>query len=197
MKHVGLMALVVVSLFGCAPAQYSAEELSQRKAQQIEGVVTEQSRGSFVLKDAAGEEKIFRTGQLTQYIPPDYRSLAGDTVRVTYQEVWEASGKAKRAVLQLAPLSIPDKNKPLSNPVQGKVVSIGKGSSRHSKSFLLKVPDRQDAIPFYIRSGNIEAESLVTEEVIGAAVEIVSRRVPILRGNAYLYEAEKVSVAGR
>jgi hypothetical protein len=133
---------------------------------------------------------------LTQYIPLNYRSLAGDTVRVTYQEVWEDSGKVKRAVLQLAPISIPDTNKPLSNPVQGEIVGVGKGSSRHSKSFLLKVPDRQDAIPIYIPFGS-EAESLSREDVVGAKVEISSRRVPIIRGNAYLYEAEKVSVVGQ
>lgn len=197
MRRVWFLAVIVASLVACAPTQYSAEELARRKAQQIEGVVIQQSRGSFVLKDATGEEKIFRTGELTQYIPLDYRSLAGDTVRVTYQEVWEDSGKAKRAVLQLAPISIPDRNKPLPNPVQGEIVGIGKGSSRHSKSFLVKVPAQQDAIPIYIPFGNIEAESLLTEDVIGARVEINSRRVPILRGNAYLYEAEKVSVVGK
>ena len=197
MKHIGLMAIMIVSLLGCAPTQYSEEELSQRNAQQIEGVITEQSRGSFVLKDAQGEEKIFRTGELTQYIPPDYRSLADDTVRVTYQEVWENSGKAKRAVLQLAPISIPDQNKALLNPIQGEIVGLGKGSSRHSKSFLVKVPGQQDAMLIYIPFGNIEVNSMLTEDIIGAKVEIVSKRVPILRGNAYIYEAEKVAVAGK
>lgn len=196
MRRVGPLVVLVASLVGCAPAQYSTEELSRRNAQQIEGVVTEQSRGSFVLKDTTGEEKIFRTGELTQYIPPDYRSLAGDTVRVTYQEVWEDSGKVKRAVLQLAPISIPDKNRPLTNPIQGEIVSVGKGSSRHSKSFLLKVPSHQDAIPIYIPFGS-EAETMSREDVIGAKVEVISRRVPIIRGNAYLYEAEKVSVVGK
>jgi hypothetical protein len=166
MKHIGLMAVMIVSLLGCAPAQYSAEELSQRNAQHIEGVITEQSRGSFVLKDTEGEEKIFRTGELTQYMPPVYRSLEGDTVRVTYQEVWENSGKAKRAVLQLAPIVIPDKNKPLPNPIQGEIVGLGKGSSRHSKSLLVKVPGEQDAILIYIPFGNTEVNSLLTDNLV-------------------------------
>jgi hypothetical protein len=199
MNRIWITALFLFTLLGCAPVEYSAQDLAQRGAKQVEGVVTKQSRGSFVLKDTAGEEKIFRTGELTQYMPPDYRSLDGDTVRVTYEESFQDSGKLKRSVLQLAPMHIPDKNKQWPNPIRGEIIRVGKGSVQHSNSLLMQLPGQQDATPIYIPFDKVLIEingkpGALPAEVTGKRAEITARRIPIYRGNGYLYEAEKITI---
>jgi hypothetical protein len=200
MNRFWILALSLCTLFGCAPVEYSAQDLALRGAKQIEGVVTKQSRGSFVLKDTAGEEKTFRTGELTQYMPPDYRSLDGDTVRVAYAESFQNSGKLKRSVLQLAPIHIPDKNKQLPNPIRGEIVRVGKGSAQHWNSLLVQIPGREDALPIYNPSyASIPIEingkpGPLPAEIVGKHAEVIARRIPILRGNSYLYEAEKIAI---
>ncbi len=199
MKRFLLITLLLTALFGWAPVVSSAQDLAQRGAKQIEGVVTKQSRGSFILKDAAGEEKTFRIGKRTQYLPADYRSLDGDTVRVGYVESFGNTGKLKRSVLQIAPIAIADKNQPLPNPIRGEIVRYGKASSHYWDSLLVQIPGQEDAIIIYLPNDTIPIEingkpGTLPGKVAGKRAEIVARRIPIKRGNAYLYEAEKVAI---
>lgn len=204
--------LFVFALVSCAPAQYSAADLARLGAKTVEGVVTKQSRGSFVLKDGSGTEKTYRTGQLTQYIPVDYHSQQGDKVRVVFQESWERSGDMKLAVLQLAAVKVAEQNRQLPNPIEGKVVAAGRGSSRYTASLLLKMPGRQNALPIYVSSktkfevhGGLKtlepingylyaADNFDVNTIVGEKARVTAKRIAILRGNAYIYVAERVVV---
>lgn len=190
------LALVV----GCVPRQYSQEDLASRGAKDVQGVVTKQSRGSFVLKDDFGGEQIYRTGELTQYIPVDYRSLEGDQVRVVFEEVWERSGRLKLAVLQLELVELAEENQPLASPVTGEIVAVDRGSAKFVKSILLKIADMEEALPIYVSPQAIiqldgetrSAEEFAFENLVGRKVSVSAEREPIFRGNAYIYATKHI-----
>jgi len=194
---------LLFGLLSCAPPHYSAEALAARHAQTSSGVVVKQSRGSFILREATGEEILFRTGELTEYIPPDYRSQQGDDVSVTYEEVRERSGRAKLAVLQLESLQVAAANLPLASPLTGTVVGIGKGSYRHAVSLLVRPQGAETTVQVYIpRNCPVTLDRGVFfdgttdpgwSRLTGSTAEIALERVPIYRGNAYLYQATAVT----
>ncbi|MBE0596088.1 MAG: hypothetical protein IH614_02320 [Desulfuromonadales bacterium] len=198
-----ILSFLLSALAGCAQPHYTAEDLLWLRAKTVEGVVSTQSRGSFGIKDAAGEETIFRTGELTQYLPENYRSQPGDRVEVAYQEVRENSGRVKLAVLQLKALTIADANMPPTNPLQGTFLDLGRGSMQYYRSFFLQPPAGEEPLQIYlVASTPIEwdgqtwtADSLphqTWEEAIGYPVQVSVKRLPILRGNAYIYEASRL-----
>jgi len=194
------LLLLVFSLAACTPSQYSAADLARLDAKEVKGMVTKQSRGSFILKDRTGEERTYRTGQLTQYIPVDYRSQKGDEVRVVFQKVWERSGHLKLAVLQLAVLKVAEQNKKLPNPITGTLVATGRGSVKYAASILLKMPGKTDALPIYVPwTVKIEAEGqskgmndFNLKRIVGKKVQVIADRTPISRGNAYIYVANRI-----
>ena len=194
-------------LTACAPPHYAPADLAAANAQTVQGQVVKQSLGSFVLADADGAEKIYRTGELTEYIPVGYRSQQGDTVRVAYTEVWESSGRAKLAVMQLEALNVPDANRAPAGPVEGEIVSFGKGSLSYMRSFFLRTAGREDALPVYVHdlntsvdlaemdkvltAGGLDAERWDT--MLGKQFSVTMKRMPILRGNGYIYVAESIA----
>jgi len=197
-----IVFLIVLPMLhsGCTPRQYSPEDLQRLNAKKENGVVVQQSRGSFVLRTNAGEEAIYRTGELTQYIPEGYRSLKGDQVQVTYQEMWERSGKIKSAVLQLEAIFVPDENQPLSNPLEGVIVFVDRGSSQYAKAIYLKESNQEEALPLYfptsarliIGGKSISTENFNYDELIDKNAKITSTRKPILRGNGYIYVIDEL-----
>lgn len=198
-----LGGLLVVLLAGCAPRRYTPEDLIWLRAKSIEGVVAKQSRGSFVLQEEAGQETTFRTGEMTQYIPEGYRSQQGDKVEVIYQEVQENPARVKLVVLQLKALTVAEQNKELANPIAGEFLGLGRGSMQYYRSFFLKIPQSSDPLHLYlVASTPIEwdgktwtADSLPAqtwEDAAGYPIEVTARRLPILRGNAYIYEAVRI-----
>lgn len=189
-RFAGRVFLLLVSLgiVSCGLPQYTAYDLEAKGAKEIQGVVSKEGRGTFLLTDSTGVENKYCTGQMTQYIPPDYRSQEGDTVRVAFSESIERSGKTKRTVLQLESVAIPEKNKALPH-ISGEIVSTGRGSSRHSLSIVLRDIDGNDSFPIYIRAPSA-ANSMLNyrEDLVGKEISVDLRRVPIFRGNAYIYE---------
>ncbi|MBN1141348.1 MAG: hypothetical protein JXB25_06085 [Deltaproteobacteria bacterium] len=196
--------LVVLVAFGCGPARYDKEDLANQKVKEVRGVITKQSRGSFVLRDDQEKEITFRTGECTQYIPENYRSQMGDRVRVTFQEVCGRSDPAKKilAVLQLEAVEIPDYNQPLPNPIEGEVLRVRRGSSVHSRSLVLKRPDAEKPLIVYVHNraeirirGDLEeAATFNLESLVGKKLRVTAKPVPIFRGNAYIYETFLVEV---
>lgn len=204
-KILNLIVFLIVFLpifSGCVPRQYSPEDLQHLNAKKENGVVIQQSRGSFALITSTGEETTYRTGELTQYIPENYRSQEGDRVQVTYQEIWERSGRIKYAVLQLGAISVPDENKALANPLSGIIVSVNRGSAQYAKTILLKLPNREEALPLYVSPNTdliIDGNIIPTENynfagLIDRNARIISSRKPIFRGNAYIYVIDKLEI---
>ena len=193
--------LVPVVLTACAPPQYSAADLASLQAKEVRGVVTKQSRGSFILKDSGGKEETYRTGQLTQYMPVEYRSQEGDEVRVAFKESLENTGRLKRSVLQLEALEVAPRNKQLANPIDGEVVATGHGSALYPSSFLLKRAGEEDSMPVYVAmQAKIVVDGKETQVVdgfsfsrlVGKQVKVTAERLPIFRGNAYIYVAQRI-----
>ena len=84
MNMKAIIAIVIVCVLSACAPKYSNEDLSKLNDKKITGTITKQSLGSFVLKDEEGKEKTYRTGQLTEYMPTDYRSSREDVVEVTF-----------------------------------------------------------------------------------------------------------------
>lgn len=199
-----LLVPLVLFLSSCAPAKYTEADLTAQYARFTEGIVVKQSLGSFILKDQAGEEMLFRTGELTQYIPENYRSLKGDTVKVAYKEIRQTYGREKRAVLQLHSVTVAPQNLPLANPLTGKIVDIGRGSMTHFASIIVK-PDNSDLVfqvyilvnskvmlddkPFF--NGTVDPE---WSRLKGYFAKVEVERVPVLRGNGYIYQTSNIVV---
>lgn len=186
----------------CAPPHYTAADLATQNARYTEGTVVKQSRGSFILRDNAGAERTFRTGQLTQYIPENYRSLEGDRVKVSYKEIWESSGLAKLAVLQLQSLAVAPQNRPLENPLTGTIVGVGRGSSSHVASLIIRPQNSPSAVQVYLLFNGkvlLGKDSFFGSDpnpswsrLVGYTAETNVERVPILRGNGYIYQTKAV-----
>lgn len=209
-KNIGVSlatTFLLCILAACAPPHYTSADLATANARTVKGLVSKQSLGSFVLADADGNETIFRTGELTEYIPDGYRSLQGDTVRVTYTEVWESSGRAKLAVMQLEAINVPEANRAPTGPVAGEIVSFGKGSLSYMRSFYLRTAEREDALPVYVHDLNTSVDlaemdkvtpagGLATErwdDMIGKHFLVKMERMPVLRGNGYIYVAKSIA----
>ncbi len=203
--RVVVLLWLVFALAACAPPQYSAADLARLEAKQISGVVTKQSLGSFVLTEDSGTEMTFRTGQLTQYLPGDYRSLAGDRVRVAYQESWERSGRMKLSVLQLEAVEIAPANRPPTAPLGGEVVAAGRGSALYASSFLLKLPGAEEAVPIYVSAAtkivadgvDTAAEGFDFGQIVGKKAQVTVERIPVVRGNGYILVARRLVVNQR
>lgn len=194
--------ILALAMVGCVKRDYSPADLKTLDAKKDRGIVIEQSLGSFILMNDSGKETLYRTGELTQYIPLGYRSQKDDQVRVVYQEIWESSGRVKKAVLQLEALTVPEKNKQLSSPVQGQILGVGRGSMRFSNVLLIKTSGNEEAIPLYVsRSTTVKsskktdlAEKLDLRSYTEKSAEVFFRREPIFRGNAYIYVAEEIVI---
>lgn len=197
-----LLLILSALLLGACAAHYSAADLAARNARFTEGTVVKQSLGSFILKDQAGKEILFHTGQLTQYIPEGYRSLKGDTVKVAYQEVSPSYGRVKRAVLQLQSLHVAAQNLPPSKPLCGKIVAIGRGSANHSVSILIKPADSDLAVPVYLFFNckiTLNSKPFFTgtadpewRRLQGYSATVKLERIPVLRGNGYIFQTKSV-----
>lgn len=195
--------LMVVLIASCSPANYSAQDLERLQAKSVYGEITTQSRGSFSLTDKSGDKKTYRTGERTQYIPQNYRSQKDDSVRISFREIRESSGRVKLVVLQLESINIPEKNMAPGKPLKGVIVSVERGSTRHAKSFFLKVDSSENAYRVYIPTGSkanisVDGKPLDTvnsrwEELVGKKTEIKVVHAPILRGNGYIYETDEVN----
>lgn len=196
-----LMLLVVVLLSACAPAIYTETQLAERGARNVTGVVVKQSRGSFVLRTDAGTEATYRTGEMTQYLPADFRSQEGDRVRVAYREVLERSGRIKLEVLQLEAVVIAEKNRQLPNPIVGSVVLIGPGSMKYARLISVRYAEGAEPLSIFIPN-EFTAVSREGQEVtisdwnslVGTEVAVTAQRVPILRGNAMNYVAQRIEL---
>lgn len=196
------LLLTTFFIYGCAgPRHYTQDDLMRLNAKEVRGVVTKQSLGSFVLTDETGEEKTYRTGQVTQYIPVDYRSQEGDKVRLSIQEVWERSGRLKLTVLQLEALDVPEKNQFISKSFDGKIVSFGRSSISYIKSLLIKQAGEEEATVVYISSKTkvgLSGETYTSNQInwdksLNEEVQVTLKRVPVRRGNGYIFVAEEVS----
>ena len=199
-----VLGLGILVAFGCGPARYDKADLADPKVKEIRGVVIKQSLGSIVLQDDGGMEKTLRTGECTQYIPDDYRSQQGDRVRVAFREVVGRSDVTKKifAVLQLEALEIPDYNQPLPNPIEGVVLRYKYGSASHFRKMFIKLTGSEDEIPIYIHvkaeindhGKQWEVNSSGLNKLIGKMVQVDGKRIPIARGNGYIYETYLITV---
>lgn len=194
----GTVLGLAVTLVACAPARYTPEELTRLGARESIGEVVKQSRGSFSLH-AAGGERTFRTGEATEYLPADYRSQAGDRVRVVFREVLERSGRIKYEVLQLEALAIAAGNRQLPNPIVGRIVAIGAGSVGYARQIAVRYRDDAEPLPIYLPSeglavlrGEGAEEVFDWNRLIGSEVAVTAERVPIRRGNALIYVARTI-----
>lgn len=196
-----VLAVLVLSLgfAGCAP-NYSSQDLNRMNAIETIGIVTEQSRGSFVLQQESGEERIFRTSQSTQYVPENFRSQKDDKVKVTFIEIMEHSGKIKSSVMKLEALEVAPQNIPPSEPIVGVILSTARGSSRHVTSILVEENDTENRYNIYVpsmsnvlkREGNssyLNVDKYQWYNAKGKKVAVKIKNTPILRGNGYVYEA--------
>ena len=193
----GIFALALLA--ACAPPVYTPERLRQIGALELRGAVSQQSRGSFVLKADDGSETIFRTGEMTQYLPENYRSQQDDVVRVAYHEVLERSGRVKHEVLQLEAIAVAAKNRQLPNPIVGTLVAVGPGGFNFSRQIAVRYSPEAEPVAIYLpgldlivlRKGK-ETSVSDWKELIGSEVAVTARRIPIVRGNALLYVGEKI-----
>lgn len=203
------MALIVSA---CSPKQYTETDLKELNAKTVKGVVTKQSRGSFIVKDKAGEEFLLNTGQSTQYIPALYRSQINDEVRVTFHESWRSNGQLLRAVLQLESIYVPEDNLAPSEPLNGTIVAIQKGSTKYETSIILQTKSKEDPYLIYIpKTNNVlkvngkiisfssshytnSRKSYPFADLIGGETQVSIKHAPILRGNAYVFEAVEIEV---
>jgi len=178
-----------ILLVSCGHPQYRPEDLAARDGKEIRGVVSKQGRGTFLLAGQDGVENKYCTGEMTQYLPEDYRSQEGDSVRVVFTESWENTGKLKRTVLQLEAVSIPEKNL-ARQEIAGEIVAVGRGSARHSRSISVKSPADAEALPIYIPFYTpVDTMLTANRDLVGKKVKVNLRRIPIYRGNGYIYEA--------
>jgi hypothetical protein len=195
----GIALLAAALLAACAPAVYTPQQLTQLKAKETVGNVVKQSRGSFVLRSDDGREQIYRTGEMTQYLPADYRSQQDDKVRVAYREVLERSGRIKYEVLQLEALAIPERNRQLPNPIVGRIVAIGPGGYNYARQIAVRYSEAAEPLAIYLPNLDLVVlrgaqETFVSDwdSEIGREVSVTAKRIPILRGNAFLYVAQKI-----
>lgn len=191
--------LLAALLAACAPAAYTPERLSQLGALEINGVVVKQSRGSFALRDDDGNERTFRTGEMTQYLPADYRSQEADRVRVAYQEVLGSSGRFRYVVLQLEALAVAEQNRQLPNPIVGTIVATRAGSISYARLIAVRYAETAEPLPIYLPLDGLvvlvgERPELISDwdQQVGRQVSITAERIPILRGNGLIYVAKKV-----
>jgi hypothetical protein len=192
--------LTFALLAACIPA-YTPEYLQQIGAKEDSGLVVKQSHGSFVLKTENGTETIFRTGQMTQYLPAKYRSGQGDSVRVAYHDVLERSGRVKHEVLQLEAITIAEQNRQLPNPIVGTVVATGHGSIDYSVRIAVRYRDDAEPLPIYLPISTVSvtrdgqpAAIAFWSSLVGSQVSVVAERIPIRRGNALIYVAKSIDV---
>ncbi len=190
-------------LSGCGPRHYTPQQLNNIGAKTVEGYVSLQSLGGFVLTDQAAQEISFRTGEMTQYIPEGYRSQKNDVVKVTFTETPTNSGEVKRTVLQLESLKVPDENRLPSEFIEGVLVSKYRSSFRYVTSFYLRTESDKD--PYVIFISNSESKVIVDGKPVETAYfnfdKILNKKVqvnlsyrPILRGNAYIILATNLIV---
>lgn len=193
--------LAVALLAACAPAVYTDAQLAARGAKEVSGVVVKQSRGSFVLRTDDGREATYRTGEMTQYLPVEFRSQEADRVRVAYRDVLERSGRTKFEVLQLEALEIAERNRQLPNPIVGPIVLLGPGSMKYSRLIAVRYAEGAEPLSIFIPidfAATFEGGKQVTiddwDKLVGREVAVTAERVPILRGNAMHYVAKRLDL---
>ena len=138
---------------------------------------------------------------MPQSPPAEFRSQEGDQVRVAYREVLERSGRTKLEVLRLEAVVIAEKNRQLPNPIVGTVLLIGPGSMKYSRLISVRYAAGMEPLAIFIPNDftAIFSDDLpVTvddwDKLVGSTVAVTARRVPILRGNAMNYVAERLEL---
>ncbi|MDH3973895.1 MAG: hypothetical protein OEV42_06410 [Deltaproteobacteria bacterium] len=198
------LTLSFVILFACGPRHYTQEDLKELNTKEVQGIIVEQKRGYFVLKDEAGQEKIYRTGRVTQYIPRNYVPQAGDSVRASIQEVLkylERPQVDKRVVYQVEALQVAEENKAIPNPIKGRITGFAPDAGGYSRSLFLDISAESPLI-MHISSWETEvdvygrtgfAKNINWKASIDKDVEIIAKREPARWRSGYIYVAEKVS----
>jgi hypothetical protein len=189
-----LSVFLSVLLSACAAPHYRPADLANRNAKEVKGVVATQGRAIFMLTEDGGETNKYCTGEMTEYLPSGFRSQEGDQVRVVFVESWEKNGKLKRTVLQLEALGVAPGNEGLTE-ITGELISIGYGSFLYGKRVMVRQEGAQEAMVVYVKSSSPVAPLLESRrDLVGRKIKIELQRVPIYRGNGYVYEAAQLQI---
>ncbi len=177
-----LLFVAILFIFtGCASTASSPD--SSEPEQTITGMITVQSPGSFIIPDAAGKEIRFLTGRKTQYLPPHFRSDAGDTVTVTYR-TRNVRGKQVNQVSNLMLVSPDPDRREISSPVQGDVAEAG------VKWFKITVPGHPDSFTFE-KDPRTQYSPEKWRPESGDLVTIHFRKIPSRFSNSYVYLVDR------
>lgn len=198
-----IWAGALLVLAGCASRPtYTAKALDTLDTERAEGIVTEQGKGRFALKDNwTGEVHSFNTAYTTQFIPKGYRSQAGDEIRVIYKKVmrrgYDNQGSPfLRKVYQIQSINVAPENEMPEMPMKGRVTLIGKGSIslRSSGSFVVQLEGNERSYRVHWPARLDDTVPGGVKGLLGQTVEVWAKRVPNLRFNCYHYVAEKVTI---
>lgn len=186
------------------PRQYTQADLQKLDTKEVYGTVIKQARGYFILKHDSGNEELYRTGRVTQYIPPNYIPQEGDKVRAAIQEIWKNPDRQvvdKRVVFQVEPLQVAEKNKPIPNPIKGRIKGFEPDAGGYSRSLLLDISEEKPLVMHLsawetkveVYGRTTTAKNINWKASIDKDVEVIARREAVRRTNGYIYLAEKIN----
>jgi len=203
-----LAAALACNVFtGCnrATLQYDAGEIANFATGKTSGVITKQSRGSFMLKEASGEERRFETMRATSFVPAQYRTQEGDKVEVVYQELWKDTSGPGFRVMQVKSIEAAPDNEIFKNPLKGEIVSMAGGSAQYVTSVILKLSDKNVGVQVYLPRSMIsfgkDKKRIFPNEIawdlaVGKKAKIQAHKAPMNIGNSYVYVVDEIEVYG-
>ena len=114
-------------------------------------------------------------------------------MRVSYVESRKKKGVPKRIVMQLEALEIPERNRALTE-ITGKIIAFNSETFLYSERISIKASPKERPLRVYIRDESLAEYRLDSKaRVIYRRVTVKLRRLPMFRGNGYVYKAEDIT----
>ncbi len=136
-----------------------------------------QSPGSIRLKNDNTEIKI-HTGRETKFLPNDYRTQLGDTVKIEYYQKKFRDGTTKMAAKKLELVSKNPSKPELTSPATGKIIEVGR------KWFKIHIDSVSDVVLFEKIRGTKFSPS-GWQPIPGDEITVTFKKIPSRFGNLY------------